>query len=220
MKRDCAIIVFAKAPVAGYAKTRLAGTIGSEAAARLAARMLHETLRQAVAADIGPVELCCAPNDTHAEFRLARKRYGVVLTQQGEGDLGVRMRNALERAFRLHQHALLIGTDSPQIDPDRLRGAAHLLQSRQAVFIPTTDGGYFLVGLSRMIPELFTDIAWSTPQVMRQTQERLEKVGIAYGMLPSLSDIDEPKDLHLVPQSWWDDMRRREDAADPERSDS
>lgn len=202
MKQDCALIVFAKAPQPGYAKTRLARVIGDEAAARLAARMLDETLRQAVASGLGPVELCCAPDDTHSEFQLAVARHDVILSRQGEGDLGVRMRTALERALQNHSCALLIGTDCPRLDSAHLREAANRLRFQSAVFLPATDGGYVLIGLSRPMPELFDGIAWSTANVMQQTLDCLDRLGIASAILPPLNDVDEAEDLVHVPRQW------------------
>ncbi|MDO8300934.1 DUF2064 domain-containing protein, partial [Lacisediminimonas sp.] len=94
---DCAVIVFAKAPLPGLAKTRLAPALGQAGAARLALRMLQQTLAQAVQANIGPVELCCAPNAAHPILIEAAADAGVMLSEQGEGDLGQRMQRALAR---------------------------------------------------------------------------------------------------------------------------
>ena len=202
MKQDCALIVFAKAPVPGYAKTRLAHVLGAEAAARLASRMLAETLANAIEAGIGPVELCCAPHDTHPEFGCAAIEYGVNLTLQGDGDLGTRMHRALTRSLNVHRRVLLIGTDAPGLRAVRLRDAAAALHAQAAVFVPTADGGYVLVGLSQPMPALFEEIAWSTNQVMAQTRERLRKLGMVATELPMLHDVDEPEDLVHVPKEW------------------
>lgn len=202
MTGSCAVIVFAKAPIAGYAKTRLARAIGDQAAARLAQRMLAETVKNAVAAEVGPVELCCAPDDSHPAFTSAKSTHGLALTLQGEGDLGIRMHRALERTLRHHPHALLIGTDAPGLGPQQLRDAADLLRSHPAVFAPAVDGGYVLVGLSAPQPRLFEDIAWSTPQVMAQSRQRACELGLALGELPTLADVDEPEDLVHVPKEW------------------
>ncbi len=202
MKQDCVVIVFAKAPVPGLAKTRLAPAIGEAAAARLASRMLDETLRQAIAAEVGPVSLCCTPDESHPAFVDARERYGVDLSWQGSGSLGVRMRRALDWALRSHARVLLIGTDAPQLRADSLRRAAEALQSHPAVFVPVADGGFVLVGLSMRMPALFEDIEWGTSQVMRQTRERLLALKLAWHELPMLNDVDEPGDLVFVPPEW------------------
>jgi hypothetical protein len=202
MIQGCVVIVFAKAPTPGRVKTRLAAAIGEEAAASLAARMLDETLKQAVASGLGPVELCCDPDSAHPAFQQARERHGVVLTRQSQGDLGLRMKVALDCALHSYRCALLIGTDCPQLDAGHLRAAADMLSERPAAFIPTLDGGYVLVGLSAMIPEIFEGIDWSTERVMRQTQSQLDRLGRIAGMLAPLADVDEPKDLGLVPEEW------------------
>lgn len=202
MKPDCVVIVFAKAPVPGFAKTRLAAAIGDERAARLAGRMLDETLRQTLAAAVGPVELCCAPDASHAVFEQAGISYPVRLTEQGDGDLGVRMRRACERALERHAQVLLIGTDAPQLRAEHLHQAASMLASHDAVFVPVWDGGYVLVGLSRGEHMPFAGIAWGTSQVMRQTRERLADLGMRWMEMPALHDVDEPEDLVHVPAEW------------------
>lgn len=196
------MIVFAKAPVAGHAKTRLARALGEQVAARLAARMLTETMAGALAAGIGPVELCCAPDDSHAAFRQAVSGRGVRLTLQGGGDLGARMNRALTRCLRHHRSAVLIGTDAPGLGPITLRQAARLLECRPAVFAPAADGGYVLVGLSRPAPQLFDGIAWSTGQVMAQTRTRLGQLDLGYAELETFADVDDPRDLDHVPAEW------------------
>jgi rSAM/selenodomain-associated transferase 1 len=202
MKQDCKIIVFAKAPVAGFAKTRLARVIGDQAAALLAARMLQETVAQAVATNLGPVELCCAPDMSHAQFLHEREKHGLVLSEQGEGDLGQRMCRAFERALQQHQRVLLIGTDAPDLRAAQLIVAAHALHEHGAVFAPAHDGGYVLVGLSRPMPALFDGVAWSTSQVMSQTRSKLAELGESWFELPALHDVDEAQDLVHVPESW------------------
>ncbi len=202
MKTTCKVIVFAKAPVAGFAKTRLARVIGNQAAANLAARMLSETVAQAVAAKLGPVELCCTPDTTHAQFSLEKQTHALVLSSQGEGDLGQRMCRAFERALQEHSRVLLIGTDAPDLQATQLIEAAYALSGHGAVFAPAHDGGYVLIGLSRAMPGLFEGIAWSTSQVMAQTRRKLAAIGESYFELPAFHDVDEAADLVHVPASW------------------
>ena len=198
----CAIIVFAKAPVAGLAKTRLAKDIGADAAARLAARMLSETVGQAVQAGLGPVQLCCTPDCLHPAFSDEQARHGLALSEQGEGDLGARMRRAFEQALQHHARVLLIGTDAPALQAAHLTQAAQALHTHDAVFGPALDGGYVLVGLSRSLPGLFDSVAWSTGEVMAQTRERLEQAGAAWHELEAMADVDEVADLAHVPAAW------------------
>lgn len=204
MSPDCKLIVFAKAPEPGFAKTRLAAAIGPVAAARLAARMFDATLAAAVNAGLGRVQVCCTPDTSHPAFRQAALTYPLELVDQGDGDLGERMHRALVRALRHHARAVLIGTDIPQLDAQLLRDAAAALETHDAVFAPAADGGYVLVGLSMPMPELFAGIDWSTSRVMEQTRHVLLRHGITAYELPMLHDVDEPQDLLHVPQGWLD----------------
>ena len=165
MTKDVAIIIFAKAPMPGYVKTRLASAIGKDAAARLAARMLDEAVKKAVLADIGPVELCCDPDELHPAFIDARDRYGLRLSQQHDGSLGKRMCQSLNGALNCHARAILIGTDAPQLDVAHIHAARDALRICDAVFIPAVDGGYVLVGISRPLPEIFNGVDWGTERV-------------------------------------------------------
>jgi len=198
----CTIIVFAKAPVAGYAKTRLVPALGADGAANLARRLLETALAAALDAAIGPVELCCAPDERHPAFAGVPRIDASRLTGQGDGDLGTRMARALDRSLRHDAGAIVIGTDAPALDAAYLREAAAALVSHDAVFGPALDGGYALVGLRRPAPALFEGIAWSTPQVMGQTRERLARLGLRHAELATLADIDEPADLRHLPAAW------------------
>jgi rSAM/selenodomain-associated transferase 1 len=196
------VIVFAKAPLPGLAKTRLAPALGADGAAALAARMLVHTVGQAVAAGLGPVEICAAPDAGHPLFERLARDHGVRLTVQGSGDLGERMHRAFERVLASGLPALLIGTDAPALDATVLRQAAAALHDGDAVFVPALDGGYVAVGLHRADLRWFSGIAWSTPRVMQHTRERLAAAGQRWAELPPLADIDEPADLVHVPPAW------------------
>lgn len=194
------VIVMAKAPVAGFAKTRLIPALGAEGAAALAARLLDAAVAQAVA--FGEVDLCCAPDTRHPAFQRLADTHGAVLSEQGEGDLGARMARAFERHLAQHSAALMIGTDAPAIDAAMLQRAAHALNDADAVFIPALDGGYALIGLRHPAPTLFSDMAWSTATVMAHTRERLQAAGLRHIELPAVADIDEPADLQNLPPGW------------------
>lgn len=202
MNDACKIIVFAKAPVAGFAKTRLARVIGDEAAAALATRMLSETVAQAVAANVGPVEICCTPDTNHAQFIIEKTLHKLDLTSQGEGDLGERMSRAFDRSLMANQRVIIIGTDAPDLQAVALQQAASALTEHDAVFAPAYDGGYVMVGLSRAMPNLFEGIAWSTSKVMAQTRKKLSSLNVNYFELPAFFDIDEASDLQHLPTGW------------------
>ena len=196
MHRTPRIIVFAKAPVAGLAKTRLIPALGEQGAARLAASMLAHAVDQALASGVGPVELCVTPEPQDAKWsgRLPRSA-SLNLSDQGAGDLGERMARAARRALDEGQPVLLMGTDCPDLTAERIRSAATCLLTSDTVLVPAFDGGYVLLGLNRFDDYLFSDIAWSTPSVAQATRSRIEGLGWSLTTPPALHDIDEPDDL-------------------------
>ena len=193
---SAALIVFARAPQAGRAKTRLAPLLGAEGAARLHARMVERTLRTAVAAGFGTVELHCAPRVDDVFFRRLRRRYGVVLRPQGRGDVGARMHRAFRRALRSRSWVVLIGSDCPALRPSDLRAALRALRAgADAVLSPAEDGGYPLIGLGRVSRRLFDGIAWGSDRVLAQTRSRLARLGWRCKELRTLWDVDRPADV-------------------------
>jgi rSAM/selenodomain-associated transferase 1 len=192
---EAILIVFARAPVPGRVKTRLAATIGSLAAAQLHAQLLERAVATAVAARAGVVELHCAPDARHPRFRSLAERYGIALRAQPRGDLGERMHRALARALRSAEAAVLIGSDCPALRAADLRRAVRLLrEGSDAVFAPAADGGYVLVGLRRSAPRLFSGIAWGGARVMAATRDRLRRLGWSWRELRALWDVDRPAD--------------------------
>jgi rSAM/selenodomain-associated transferase 2/rSAM/selenodomain-associated transferase 1 len=190
--------IFAKAPLPGSVKTRLAATLGDAPAAAVHAQLVERTLATAVAARtagiVGAIELWAAPDATHPAFARWRDRYGVAVVTQVGDDLGTRMRHALDRALARGAPAVLVGTDCPALDVDYLSHAAAALAGHDAVFGPAEDGGYVLVGLSRRI-DPFAGIAWGTPGVMTGTRARLAACGATWHELPPLWDVDREADL-------------------------
>ena len=152
---DSCVIVFARAPVPGATKTRLIPALGAEGAAELHRRLVERMLTEALAADIGPVELCCTPDTDHPFFADCARRFGIGLQAQAGADLGARMVAAFDRALSGARTALLVGSDIPALDAQHLRQARSALRQAEAVFIPAEDGGYVLVGLASRQPGLF-----------------------------------------------------------------
>lgn len=202
----CPVVVMAKSPRAGFAKTRLIPALGPQAAAVLAERLLQHTVREAACADLGPVDLCVTPDTRHPAVVACRDALGAGLSLQTEGDLGARMAAAFARwiggAGAEAGGVLLIGTDAPAIDAAILRSAAAALQAADAVFIPAFDGGYALIGLRTTAPTLFERMTWSTSRVMADTRVRLAAAGLHHVELAPVADIDEPDDLRHLPADW------------------
>jgi rSAM/selenodomain-associated transferase 2/rSAM/selenodomain-associated transferase 1 len=193
---DASIAILAKAPVPGFAKTRLIPLLGAWGAARAQREFTLQAINTAQQAGIGSVSLWCAPDAQQPHFRALRKRVGVSCHTQPQGDLGERMRRCAEQHFSQADAGplLIMGTDCPVLSPGRLQEAARSLSQADACLIPAEDGGYVLIGLRKMLPEAFSNISWSTSQVLSQTQARLSQAGASLALLPTLWDIDEPHD--------------------------
>lgn len=196
-----AVLVFVRAPVAGRVKTRLAASIGAEAALRVYVRLAEHTLREARAVEGAEVRVHFTPADAGEEVRRWLGE-GVRCLPQAEGDLGERMRRAFRDAFVAgHGRVVIVGSDLPELSSSLLRRALALLESHPAVLGPARDGGYYLLGLTRMVPGLFTGIAWSTGEVFAHTLERLRAAGVEPALLEVLGDVDRVEDL---PPGWED----------------
>lgn len=195
------IVVFAKAPGPGQAKTRLIPALGADGAARLAARLLDDALARAFAAAVGTVELCASPVDDRY-WQPYRSRPDLRVTGQGDGDLGTRMARSSRRVTEAGEAILLIGTDCPALDGRVLREAAARLADHDAVLVPALDGGYVAIGLRRFDPQVFDGLPWSTEAVARLTLARIAALGWRCAVLGALPDIDEPPDLVHLPPAW------------------
>ena len=193
--RRTRIVIFAKAPVPGRVKTRLIPALGEIGAARLAHRMLLDTVAEAFAANLSVPELCADPHPLDEAWHGFLPTQHMRITAQGEGDLGARLARAVKRSILLGENVLLIGTDCPALDRERLRAAALALETNDAFLHPTEDGGYALLGLRRFDPSLFEGIKWSTDRVAAETIARLEGLGWPLQVGETLRDVDEPADL-------------------------
>lgn len=193
---DCAVMVFARSPEPGACKTRLIPAIGAQGAARLQRWMTCRALETAISARLGAVQLWCAPDAGHEFFSWCGEHYAVSLHHQCGGDLGRRMRHAFDSVLGQHKRALCIGVDAPALTADGLRRAdALLVDGFDTVIQPAEDGGYVLIGLARLAPELFGDIAWGTDRVLAQTKACLERRGWRYMLMDTCWDVDRPADL-------------------------
>jgi rSAM/selenodomain-associated transferase 1 len=189
------IAILAKAPIPGFAKTRLIPALGAEGAASFQQSLTARAVETACAAATGPVTLWGAPDATHMAFAAFRAR-GIGLMQQPNGDLGARMLAALAAA---KGPALVIGTDCPVLGSDDLHTAAEVLRDgTDVVLFPAEDGGYVLIGARRAEAALFADMTWSTPQVMAETRRRLRQAKLTWQEPVTLWDVDRPEDLHRL----------------------
>lgn len=209
---DRRILLFAKPPVPGRVKTRLAPLLGPEGAAELYAAFLEDVVA-AVGRVEAEAELWLEPPAgqdragraaARAEAAVLAERLGLGLRWQAEGTgLGARLRGAFERAFADGgAAAVALGSDHPTLPPARLAEAFRMLGTSQVTVGPSRDGGYYLIGLARSAwpaaADLFREVPWSTPRVLAVTRERIESLRLRARELPAWYDVDEPGDLAVL----------------------
>ncbi len=193
---DARLIVFAKAPVAGKAKTRLIPALDEEGAAALHARLVTHTLTTVTNAALCPVQLWCTPDTDHPFFTDCQNNFPVTLHSQQGSDLGERMAHAMNHNLQQGFISIIIGTDCPALSTtDFEQALIHLQNNNTAVIAPANDGGYVLMGLKRFSPELFANIRWGTGEVLATTRERIKKLQWPLAELGVFQDIDRPEDL-------------------------
>lgn len=194
------LIVFAKFPRPGFAKTRLIPALGPAGASGLAHRLILNTVMVARTSSIATTEFCVTPLSSEDDWRALGVPGAMELTDQGEGDLGTRMSNACHRAVGRGTAAILIGTDCPSLTAGHINAAVAALESTDCVLIPAIDGGYVLLGTNRHVPDLFNNIPWGTDRVAAITLNRIEALSLDVTIFDPLQDIDVPADLdHLPP---------------------
>lgn len=184
------VAVFAKPPLPGVAKTRLAAALGVSAAAVLARAFFEDTW--AALERLRGVRLVLAATSPELDV------YGLEQAElwlQGEGDLGARMERVARRALELAPWVLLVGTDSPGLPPRALELARDALVEHDAVLGPAADGGYYLLGLRRAEPGLLEGLPWSAADTLVATAARLETRGYSTALGLPWFDVDEPGDL-------------------------
>ena len=197
-----AIAILAKAPIPGIAKTRLIPAIGAHAAAVLQGRLTERAVATALAANVGPVTLWCAPDSTHTTFLKLVARSRITLRPQPDGDLGARMLAATAAAGG---PVLVVGTDCPALTDVHLRGAANALRDgTDVVIIPAEDGGYVLIGMRSTQPAVFADIQWGTSTVLAETRARVIAHRLVFAERPPLWDVDTEIDLARLEREYPD----------------
>src|SRR5580765_465769 len=196
---DAVVIVFARAPLPGRAKTRLIPRLGAGGAARLQSRLTERALRTGIASRCGRVELHCTPRIGHPFFLHERRELGIILIKQSGRDLGERMHRALNAALRKHRYAILIGVDAPELRAADLRRALRLLRSGcDAVLAPAEDGGYALIACRRAPRPVFEQIEWGGNDVYARTVARLGRQRMRWRALRAVWDVDRPADLERL----------------------
>jgi len=185
------LVLFARYPTAGACKTRLIPALGPAGAADLHRRLTERTMA-VLRASRAPVTVAFT-GASAAQFA-AWLGPDVGLVEQVEGDLTARLMACLDPA-----PVIFFGADTPDLAPQHVEAAIAALERHDIVIGPAEDGGYYLIGMRTALPELLTDMPWSTEQVLPETLARLARRGIAPVLLETLADCDRPEDLARWP---------------------
>ncbi|MEO6850935.1 MAG: TIGR04282 family arsenosugar biosynthesis glycosyltransferase [Mucilaginibacter sp.] len=189
------LLIFARNPVYGKVKTRLAATIGNDKALQIYRQLLEHTaaVTQPINADrVVYYSDFIADNDAWDNNYSKAMQRGI--------DLGERMSNASKDKLETGaKKAIIIGTDCYELDTEIIANAFTQLSNYDIVIGPALDGGYYLLGMNSHYPKLFNDITWSTDTVLKETIARCAELGLRHFLLPVLSDIDDENDLLNYP---------------------
>ncbi len=197
------LIVFAKNPIPNQVKTRLIPTLSPEQAATLYTAFLIdwcETLAELPDVDI---VIVYTPPEAQPDLQALIGENAIYIPQIGT-DLGERLTSATQWAMEQgYTKILVVGSDSPTLPISYISQAITLLDSRDIVIGPSTDGGYYLIGfsaeaLTTTVPLVFEEIAWSTADVFQQTFARIHEAQATLGLLPPWYDIDTAEDLAFL----------------------
>lgn len=190
------LVVFAKAPIPGQVKTRLARRVGDRAAADLAAAFLLDTVDRARASG-ARVLLAFDPPEEKAWFR--EHAPAASLFPQPDLDFGARVLAAVRAARAAGaDRVVVVGMDSPHVPADRWAEAFTALEHRDLCLGPSEDGGYYLIGLRDPHAELFAGIPWGTAGVLDATRARAAALGLSLAELAQDFDVDEEPDLRRL----------------------
>ena len=189
------LLIFVKNPELGKVKTRLAATIGNRKALRIYLKLLERThaITQSLPYDkVVYYSPAVQPNDIWSQG-------GFQKSLQWEGDLGERMQDAFRAGFAQdYEKVCIIGSDCYELTPEIIRAAYQALDAHEVVIGPSLDGGYYLLGMKELHPELFQNKHWSTSSVLKDTIADLEQKDLRWTALPELNDVDEEGDLETM----------------------
>jgi rSAM/selenodomain-associated transferase 1 len=185
MTVEATICIFAKPPIPGQVKTRLAAAIGAEAAARLARTFLEDTIDSVRA----------LPWAQPALATTAPLEMDLPVILQGEGDLGTRIERVLRAALERTPVAMAIGADAPAVPSRLLESARAALRDADVAIGPAEDGGFYLLALRQCPDGLLADVPWSHADTLRETLRRFHDLGLRATVLDPWFDVDRPGDL-------------------------
>ena len=191
MNKDL-LIIFVKNAAKGQVKTRLAATVGEDKALAIYHELLIHSLK--ITRSL-PVDKAVYYSEFVEERDIWPGSVYQKRVQRGQ-DLGKKMYFAIEENLQQgYDRVCLIGTDIYDLTSDIMLQAFQVLEQNDITLGPARDGGYYLIGMKKPYGEIFNLKAWSTPDVRKETVEKIRTLGLSYGLLPMLNDIDEEADL-------------------------
>ncbi|MCD6390032.1 MAG: TIGR04282 family arsenosugar biosynthesis glycosyltransferase [Desulfobulbaceae bacterium] len=191
------LLLFTRYPRAGETKTRLIPVLGEQSAAHLQRTMSEKTF--AMARKLSRRRKLSLQIHYTGGSQLEMEQWlngKTTCIRQVAGSLGDRLIHAFRAAFAGRMlKVIAIGTDCPALTPDIVENGFQNLADHDLVLGPALDGGYYLIGLKKEDPALFSQIPWGLDQVLNQTLKRAEKLGLSVHLLEPLADVDRPEDL-------------------------
>jgi len=198
MTKENIIICFCKHPEPGLVKTRLAKDIGNDQAAKIYELMLDQTLSN-IGSSGFKVFLYCYPDINHPALIGFKEKFNLTLKQQCGDNLGMKMLSAIEDHLNKNTNVILIGSDCLDLDAEYITKAIEQLDSGcEIVLGPAIDGGYALIGANKIDASIFQDISWSTNQVLKQTEEKINSLHWNYNCLSKVRDLDTLGDFQNI----------------------
>ncbi len=192
MKKNNALIIIAKYPEKETVKTRLKGLISDEKRVELYESLLKLTIQKLKAIPDVDTFLAYAPQSAKEYF----SRFGINVISLPSCDLGVNMFHAFKIVFNMgYNKAALVGADIPDLSPLIIQKSFHFSIDNDIVYGPAKDGGYYLVGMKKLIKEIFENVPWSSDMTLKKSLEQASKFGYSVGFTEILSDIDTIEDV-------------------------
>ena len=195
------VVLFAKTPELGKAKTRLQPKLGLEGAYQMHQVLVEHCLQNVCSEDCPPLDVWHTGNPEHSFWGQMRVKYDFDFHQQQGADLGERLLFCSRHYLGSDQSDALgwiifIGSDCPFITSDYLKTAQRALDKGAEIVIgPATDGGYVLLAIKKPFEFLFDDIPWGGPDVLSETLARAQENAVSVTLLDELMDVDKPEDL-------------------------
>ncbi|HEX9757826.1 MAG TPA: TIGR04282 family arsenosugar biosynthesis glycosyltransferase [Nitrospiria bacterium] len=194
-----ALVLFAKAPIPGKVKTRLLSHFSSEQASGLYQAFVEDLVESLCSLPYITLFLSCPPPMDHPFFSNLAKKYPLTQIEQKGEDLGKRMEKTFIDLGKMGiKKRVIIGADSPTLSPLQIQEAFEKLNDYPLTLGPSHDGGYYLIGISRETPPIFSEITWGTNQVMTQTLKKLGHTTFKPHLLPFWYDVDTPEDVYFL----------------------